>query len=121
MSAERRVTEREAVLRERKAFVEGARRICVAANSGIIRMFDHERDAAEIYPLPTITRPRVVRDPHGIDIRWTVRSRQVVAYDSDQFPCAVGVTPERVKLWADLLANPTEEVPDDGFEGISDA
>jgi hypothetical protein len=107
------VTEREAVLRERKAFY------CGAAHQ-------HDTDAGgnqvweegrRRYPLPKVTRPRVVRDREGwkwqcIDgrIQWSGprgwRFADVMTY-------AVRVTPERVVLWADLLANPTEDVEDD--------
>lgn len=69
------------------------------------------------YPLPKTTRPRVVPDPHTPSAWWfiadgdiTLRTGAVTlpwnvwAPDGGYRP-----TPERVALWADLLANPVEE------------
>lgn len=82
--------------------------------------------AAEMYPLPRVTRPRVVADqcgPRGpqefrfvdgvFQIRapgeaWQCLNFGTVLVDSQIH--GVGVTPERVALWADLIAHPTEEV-----------
>jgi hypothetical protein len=125
------VTEREAVLRERAA----AEAVLDAFKTAFARMEKGYRDwakaaplawwpchmrthdIAKMFPLPKVTRPRVVRDREGwkwqcIDgrIQWSGprgwRFADVMTY-------AVRVTPERVVLWADLLANPTEDVEDD--------
>lgn len=79
------------------------------------------RGAAEQFPL-LVTRPRVVRDPIMKDVEWKVedgylRARrgsgtwikwvEWSARDSDFAPLA-----KRVAMWADLLANPTEQVED---------
>jgi hypothetical protein len=121
--SETTVTEREAVLRERKAFREGA---LAAVNEP--PQWHHQIDtaAARRYPLPRVQRPRVVRDPHDdYEQEWRVvngrlefrppygqwgeaHKRTDAIYDgSCLFP-----TPERIRMWADLLTNPTEQVED---------
>lgn len=113
------VSAREAILREQQAFVDGA--VHGAMHSG--RALDQYRSAAEHrYPLPKVTRPRVVPDPHGGSaLEWSVRtddtgkSRIAVQrrHDPGGFRTSfdgIYVTAERVALWADLLANPTEQV-----------
>lgn len=111
------VTERQAIERERAAFVTGAsyqwQRGCGysgdwAANKAAIA-------ARELYPLPKVKRQRVVNDRAGISYRaidgfieWQLTSDKWCRYSCHG---AVPIpTSERVKLWADLLANPTEEV-----------
>ena len=60
--------------------------------------------------------PREVIDPNGGPYFWRchagkLQSRYCGSEDwRTEGPCAVGITPDRVRLWADLLANPTEEV-----------
>ncbi len=78
--------------------------------------------AAERYPLPTRTQRREVQDEYGI--WWRVRTPEERAtYDAD-IPLEWSLdrhhwyvhttdTEARLHLWADLLATPTEEVPDD--------
>jgi hypothetical protein len=108
------VTEREAVLRERDA----VQRTVVALWDRIKRgdalhnWEGSESLAKRLYPLPLVTRPRVVADPVlGVQFRWCVRAGMLARYDADRTPY-VEPTPERVALWADLLANPTEQVED---------
>jgi hypothetical protein len=78
-----------------------------------------EGEAAMTYPLPKVTRPRVVRDPRGIS-SWGVRVPDGLTTpaihlvtDGGEW-CPTGwshvASAERVALWADLLARPTEEV-----------
>lgn len=119
MSDEAMVTERDAVERERAAYTEGAKwawRTNYAECTGA--RFNHnghvDRAAAYRYPLPTITRPRVVKDPHSADIVWRCDGG-VLQYRQGNHEWSMGpgywyAFPERVRLWADLLANPTEEV-----------
>jgi hypothetical protein len=80
------------------------------------------------YPLPTITRVRRVKDPVGIQV-WEVRAGEL-GFTSGRSPNECFHTLEsekylvkgtvweptlaRIKLWADLLANPTETVEDCG-------
>ena len=119
------VTERQAAFRERAAFAEGV----TWERARGPRWSDGAQTIAERhYPLPRITRPRVVQDSTGV--YWRV----VVAHDDARIeyaelfapgrftdvtcfrPGMPGVSPERVALWADLLARPTEDVPDDGSQ-----
>lgn len=116
------ITERAAVLREREAFARGAQWAWVnnyAQCAGA--KFNHDGyvdgRAADHYPLPTITRPRVVKDPHKANTSWRCKDG-LLWYswtNKENQGWYTGTvlwnpTPERVKLWADLLANPTEEV-----------
>jgi hypothetical protein len=125
MSNDKTVTEREAVLRERKAaedaFLAGTH--TTFSCSGAAR--DYARQwAVDAHPLPKVTRPRVVRDPHDMNGRWAwYPTLNEFAYahpeisDGDFYgPAVYGpipVTSERVRIWADLLANPTEDVEDE--------
>lgn len=125
MSDDKTVTEREAVLRERAAFAHGAYWAWLnnyAESSGA--KFNHEGyvdlRAAERYPLPTITRPRVVRDPRSKGYEWqcvggALQWRYPDTMESWSSWDSGGAyiwtpVPDRVKLWADLLQNPLEEV-----------
>ena len=135
------ITEREAVERERAAFLAG----CAAAAAVVyptsagdaakmvaaswpVRAADHWADdetiayaegaAAARYPLPKVTRPRVVQDTTRIEYRLAPETAD--CYAAIEYRSAPGLawrvvsdvaaTAERVRLWADLLANPTEEV-----------
>lgn len=130
------VSEREAVLRERAAYVAHAIDYAFATGRSLNEP-EVKRAAAERYPLPTVTRPRVVADPFptspiewcalpwagtgkaAIHVRrvpggeWRVWTQESVAAAS----CVV--TAERVALWADLLANPTETVEADADDVVS--
>ena len=120
------VTERQARLRERVACMYGELR--VQWNPSPLQVAEAKRTAEERYPLPRITRPRVVQDSTGV--YWRV----VVAHDDARIeyaelfapgrftdvtcfrPGMPGVSPERVALWADLLARPAEEIDDTGSQ-----
>lgn len=145
MTDEKMVSEREAVMRERKAWLDGVAEgldKSFDSESEPVRWppryyngkgFDHARASWEeqsrrVYPLPKITRPRVVRDPYatatttvewstekwhdGLVIvwraKWAPEWKLILSTDTPEDGYVI--TPERVKLWADLLANPTEEV-----------
>lgn len=106
------VTEREAVERERAAFCEGAESLYVRDEipGAVYSAYAEVRDSAPAkYPLPKITRERIKRDPSNAGWRWCVRGGAIALYDSDSLPMCTP-TPERTALWADLLANPTEQV-----------
>ena len=84
--------------------------------------------AAERFPFPKISRPRVVEDlesEHGTDWRCVKGELEFQRAHGDWHPMLGRIndgpafygtifkpTPKRVALWADLLANPTEEVED---------
>jgi hypothetical protein len=109
-----RMTKRE-VLIARKAYKDGA-----AAERGHAHDDAGWKPAAEArYPLPKVTRPRVVRDQHNPAQEWIVedgflRCRNAggawMKWAEYKLSADFAPLPERVALWADLLANPTEEV-----------
>ena len=113
MASEKKYTERDLVLAKR----EGYARHCVAVCGNTKNATEL---AARTYPLPRVTRPRVWVDPNG-DTRFQVVDGVLFGKDFEEdeewLPVdsyAFNVTPERVVAWADLFANPTEEVDDDG-------
>lgn len=99
--------------REREAFIAGAEWYrTVLSNAGstgcdLVLSRDIWAEALRRWPRKTKTVPRVVTDGSGFG--WTVRDGfvEVLGYRFMGYPT---ITPERVKLWADLLARPTEEV-----------
>jgi hypothetical protein len=89
------------------------------------------RFAANEWPLPKVTVPRVVQDNASDVTQWCVKHWEghgdvrIVHWrykGSDKWHEVIGssgdsgyvITPERIAIWADLFANPTEEVEDDG-------
>lgn len=111
-------TEKDVVLREREAFVAG---YACAHGAWLVDVRPAKSEAESRYPLPKVTRARVVRDPHDSTIeyrltdggyqyrekcgKWTNMDAIGETWSKDNCP-----TPERATLWADLIANPTEEV-----------
>lgn len=110
MSERPTVTERQAVERERAAWVEGF--LCGADNHSATVRSIALGAAVRHYPLPKITRPRVVADEFGV--QWKVVDGEVVLHaNGDDGGIDVNdynTTTKRILLWADLLNNPTEEV-----------
>jgi hypothetical protein len=122
MSAPKTVTEREAVLRERRAYILGLQDACWRdPETEEDAMARAEIDAARRYPLPRVTRPRVVRDPEHRPALWRLRNGALeVLIDGTEswhvYPRSgegLKATGARLNVWADLLANPTETVEDD--------
>jgi hypothetical protein len=80
-----------------------------------------EAEAAAAYPLPTVTRPRVVKDPCSSKLEWTVEDGYLRCREGGGWMKWAGYKlysdfaplPARVAVWAALLANPTETVEDD--------
>lgn len=129
MSDDKRYTEREVILRERRAFTDGA--YCWMHGEArlmgrSVHSSDVLNDAVHKFPLPKITRPRVV-----VDSRWSRREFRVVDGQmqtrdpGEQWHCLenpnvnarsaglpIVIDAVRVALWADLIANPTEEIED---------
>lgn len=111
---EKRYTERDLILAKRQGYA--------ARMWESLCMTDAEVRAtiAARYPLPKATRPRVVADPHDSRIEWrapedSLRSHLFHREGRSDWTAGLGslcVTRQRVALWADLLANPTEEVDD---------
>lgn len=119
------VTEREVAravaLKERAAFLKGARwadRTHEALRSGALRWATTPDSAAEItYPLPRVTRAREMVMPDGMRYRVVDGVIQVNGhrrYRSDGGWTVSSRTAEQVRALADLLANPLETVEDDG-------
>jgi len=99
------ISEKDAVLREREAFTTG---VYAVLGSNTV-----EQEATRRYPLPKVTRPRVVQDPVNPRREWRcvggkmqTREDTLAWYDVTE----VRISAPHVALWADLLANPTEEV-----------
>lgn len=132
MSDAKRYTEREMVLAQRKAFITGVDEQRIREWPDW-KSWDRTTMAAKVYPLPKVTRPRVVRDPHPafnqlwrcVDrvLQWSVvgepwhdlEARSVAkAKGGDVFGFVTDITPERLALWSNLLNNPNEEVEDEG-------
>lgn len=109
------MTKRE-VLIARAAFVNGVR--FVRGTPWDVTEAVRDLEASARYPLPKATRPRVVRDGDhfwrvtGGNLQWRLGQHEwrfVDEYDEIQKYQVLWPTPKRVALWADLLANPTEE------------
>lgn len=129
MSEPKMISEREAALRERKAYADGVRCLFaepeISAGAGSVANRVVSR-ANERYPLPKVVRPRVLYDSESniSGAQWSVsetghlRFRESpkapwLAYGDFLYTGYAAPLPNRVKLWAELLANPTEEVSDD--------
>lgn len=126
MPDEKRYTERDLICAKREAFERGAEMVFrqFAIHADVTHWRGTTALAAEAYPLPKITRPRVVMDPHdsmiayrlvGGNFEYCVGSGPWKGMDAidEQWSRENYVSPKRVALWAALLANPTEEVDDD--------
>ena len=107
-------TERDLILAKREAYAVGAMvfrpEITDENRVGI------EACAKTRYPLPKVERPRVVRDPHYHVCYWRAVGRSIQwkdDHDGWNSKPTFDPTPERVALWADLLANHTELVDDE--------
>ena len=113
MASEKKYTERELRECQQLAYVQGWRD-CWPTR-------DPLENAKRNYPLPRVTRPRVIqRHPFGTLFDWRLvggvlewrspggGSWGTYTIDSDEEWKRIG------PIYADLLANPTEEVDDDG-------
>ncbi len=119
---EKRYTERDLILAKRKGWDECAYRLSMAGAGSE----ESEREKDRAFPLPKTTRPRVVKDPEGDgywmvfkgEIGWTAFARGhadgILLWEGHDMRRAelFRLTPARVAIWSDLLANPTEEVDD---------
>jgi hypothetical protein len=116
------VTERDAILRERAAYVRGFHTTVSNCNTRIENQYaparaDSERFARELYPLPRVTRPRVVYDKQQALWRCVAGYVEVKLRGEKDFSKLAGtilyMTDERIAILDDLRANPTEEVEAD--------
>ncbi len=141
MSDEKVLTERDAVLRERAAFrvgvdygasnVDSRGLVHGEAHAGGCRWCTAEEKRR--YPLPKLKRPRVVADPKSDQCEWSTELwhngiriivyrlkwetptvwRKVLNHSGTENDSGYVIEAERVKLWADLLATPSELVDDE--------
>lgn len=118
---EKTVAEREAVLRERAAFIAGVKAILDAQGDHAIgRWRGSDVIAAERYPLPKVTRPRVIEVPMHQYGSAMIESRKYRLFnkvfqvwsprDCCWLPTLDQPTPERAIAWLDLFNTPNEEV-----------
>ena len=111
MNDEKKYTEREVILCQQAAFEEGCRAV-FRHEEGVTSWQGSRTLARKRFPLPKMTRPRVVHD-HNDRCDYRAMNGTIERRDEWQDWRLVNDTPptaRRVKLWADLLANPTEEV-----------
>lgn len=133
------MTRKEFVMAQREAFMRGADWRFMASecaplptpkSSGVGRYCEYVEAAKETYPL-RVTRPRVVADPHrdthsqnwrcvdgviefnaGAGCNFKPAFDRVGSQRIEKGFCT-WPTPERIAMWADLLASPTELVDQD--------
>ena len=111
MSDEKKYTLRDLVIARREGYAQGA----TWYKAGRVPLHEVVEQADNYYPLPKVTRPREVRDSHGVEWRWgwwgfEFRDDGDGCWSNVATSGTPGITKERVLLLADLLANPTEEV-----------
>jgi hypothetical protein len=119
MNGEKKYTERDAATLLRTAFVQGVD----AAGMLYEPSPEHWRTLAEkLFRLPKVKRPRVALDRNGR--AWKVEDGTLrmrvssgiggadtwLRWDAFKVYSEAAPLPDRVALWADLFARPTEEV-----------
>ncbi len=112
MSATLTFTARQVSEMQRAAFVAGAMHATTYPTDTFAVA------AASFYPPPKVTRSRVVKDPILGNTQWHVERGEIVGevgdcghwYTLTAGDKAFRPVAARVTVWADLLANPTEEV-----------
>jgi len=117
------VTERDAIQREQEAFRAGWQAYFDTATKGNVYT-----EAKRRYPLPPRVRPRVVSDNIGLGpAEWRYvdgklegrlpnggwRNMSTASADGMFNSTGMYITTARVKLLAELMANPTEPIPED--------
>jgi hypothetical protein len=108
-------TERETVLREQAAYAVGYMN---GANNWTDAAIARSKDeAAHSYPLPKVTRNRVVKDEYDCEwrmghgaIEWRGLGQAEWCTKLHVGHLSLTITPRRAAVIADLFANPTEEV-----------
>jgi hypothetical protein len=110
------ISEKDAILRERAAFLRGVNELFIqteiAATEAIIAACNRvEERAADHYPLPKVTRPRVVTDSEGDAWRWTPeRGLEWCSPGIDWNTADASMINDACRcVVAGILANPTEE------------
>jgi hypothetical protein len=110
VSEEKKHTERDLVMAKREGWVASENAASREECYGFCR-HEAEMRAAEAFPLPKVTRPRVVTRGQS---QFRVENGVVMARlsNAEGWRESAFHTAEWVRTLADLLANPTEEVPD---------
>ena len=118
MTDSAKYTERALVLAQREAFVAGvdARYDQSVRPNRLSCVGEFDKHCASVaaclrYPLPKVTRPRVLTDQYGTS--WRVRDGQLEMKPTESISWTVAYRHGVAALFRDLLANPTEEVDDD--------
>lgn len=110
MSDEKKYTERDVILAKREGFVKHCLQTCSASKDFA------EREAAVEYPLPKVTRARVIRRKvghFGFDwrlVKNTLEYANPGEEDWEPYRPEKGEWADVAAILNDLLANPTEEV-----------
>lgn len=126
MSAEKKFTDRDQVHAYRSGYVNGLLDRRAKESHGLGEYIKASKLA---YPMPKVTRQRIVQDPHDFKV-WRISESGAAAVwasadsgpgISSQFKWIVLLgdmvaTVERIAMWEDLRANPTELVEDDGTD-----
>ena len=114
--APKMIFEQDAVRRERDAFCAGMHYQITAARMTPREAEQYADIANRRYPMPSKTVPREVTEVqkvHGAPVTFRCINGKIEGNDFGWAGKSYTVTPERVKLWADLFARPTEEVDAD--------
>lgn len=126
MSAEKKHTDRDLVKARRDAYVS----CLLGPHVRYSHTLSESIEAAKlVYPMPKVERKRIVQDPHGPKV-WMMSERAGAAVWANagdrlwilnrlEWRRALGgmaATTERIAMWEDLRANPTELVEDDGTD-----
>lgn len=126
MSAEKKHTDRDLVKARRDAYVS----CLLGPHVRHSHTLSESIEAAKlVYPMPKVTRPRIVQDPHDFKVwRMSESGAAAVWARADSGPAFssqlkwivllgdIIATAERIAMWEDLRANPTELVEDDGTD-----
>jgi len=116
VSDEKQYTERDLILAKREAYVDGRHESLTAARPTPSERAAYVRDAERRYPLPKVTRARVIRrnvGHFGFDwrlVKNTLEYANPGKEDWEPYVPEKGEWADVAAILNDLLANPTEEV-----------
>lgn len=117
MTDEKKYTQRDMVLAQRTAFEEGAHWAWDGHWRRDTRPDEYAEAAIQRYPIPKISRPRVMVDRWGMAWKYeresfwySLGTNPIEWKHNDEDSVVHELTPGRVALWNNLLARPTEEV-----------
>ena len=106
MSDEKKYTERDLILAKREGYMRHCEKFCARINKE-----DANVSAVVEYPLPKVTRPRVVRRADGCELRLSGTELQYRRPGNEWYTYnGMYIDENNRSALLDLLANPTEEV-----------